>query len=261
MRYVGSKARIAKQIRDLALDLRTDDQNHYVEPFLGGANSFSVIAPHFTRATALELNQDVAMMWQAVKDGWTPPTNVSEDEYEALRHAPASPRRGFVGTGGSFGGKWFAGYARGGFMADGSPRNHQAESARAILKQAGALSNATIRAESYENAPVDRGCVVYCDPPYGSTLNYRAVENFDHERFWKVAAGWAELGALVLVSEYGAPDGWNCAREFDHRQSVSLARDRRKVVEKVFVHKSYGAVADVIELRWPTLGTALRDAA
>lgn len=180
-------------------------------------------------------------MWQAVKDGWQPPRDISEEEYASLKSGPPSALRGFAGTGGSFGGKWFAGYARGGKQANGSPRNHQAESARAVMKQATAMAHANIVAGSYEQLTVNSTCVIYCDPPYASTLNYKAVGEFDHDKFWTIAEQWTNQGALVLVSEYSAPGGWRCIAQFDHRRSVCLAGDRKANVERVFMLNEPGA--------------------
>ena len=48
------------------------------------------------------------------------------------------------------------------------------------------------------------GDVVYCDPPYRGTGNYRHTkEKFDHDKFWE----WVRTRDFpVYVSEYGAPD-------------------------------------------------------
>lgn len=236
MRYVGSKKRLAPKILEVIQQLR-GERNTYIEPFLGGANSFKVISPHFTVAVGIELCEDIALMWQAVRDGRVPPTEISEEEYEELRTGNPSARRGFVGFGGSFGGKWFGGYARGGFNSNGQPRNYQAESARAVLKNADTIKRAKIIHGDYSLAPVTSDCVVYCDPPYEGTIPYGAVGEFDSQRFWRTCEVWTRIGALVVVSEYTAPPGWSVIREFSHRQSVSMPNDRRETIERLFMFK------------------------
>lgn len=238
MRYVGSKKRLALKILEVVQEIRgCGARNTYIEPFLGGANSFKVISPHFDNAVGIELCEDIALMWQAVKDGWTPVTDVSEEEYAELRSSTPSALRGFVGIGGSFGGKWFGGYARGN-KCDGSPRNYLSESARAVLKNSDAIKRATIMHGDYTMAPVTSDCVVYCDPPYTGTLPYGSVGEFDSFRFWSVCESWASAGAAVLVSEYTAPDAWDVVREFPHRRSVSSVGNRCATVERLFMLRS-----------------------
>ncbi len=237
MRYPGSKARFARAIAGL-IEQHRGDRETYLEPFIGGANSFRVVAPTFRVALAGDGQADIAALWQAVAAGWRPPESVTEAEYQAARFWPPGALRGFIGSGCSFGGKWFGGYARGGYMADGSPRNHQAESARAVLAAAPAIRHATIEHRSYESWPVDGGHVVYADPPYAGTLRYAGESGrFDHEQFWKVAESWADTGAVVLVSEQTAPPGWQPALTFDRRTSVALAADRSMATEHVFMRE------------------------
>lgn len=239
MRYVGSKRKIAKRVLAEILK-RRGDRDVYWEPFVGGCNSFSVIAPHFRKVYGSDVHDDLIMMWRAVMDGWTPPEYVTEDEYAKLRNEPPSALRGFVGFGGSFGGKWFGGYARGGFMANGNPRNHQAESARAVMARRHEISGSQVQFDhgSYDRGRATSNMVVYCDPPYASTLGYKGTGEFDHAAFWRWCREQVNRGALVFVSEYSAPDDFECIAEFDHRMSVALTTDRKTTVERLFVHRS-----------------------
>lgn len=236
MRYVGSKKRIAKRILDEILS-RRENRDVYWEPFCGGLNSFSVVAPHFRKAFASDAHQDLILMWQTIQGGWIPPTEVTEEEYQDLRAAEPSALRGFVGMGGSFGGKWFGGYARGGFNSDGSPRNHQRESSTAAVQRMASLSeiDVTFRNASYSEGSAGPGFVVYCDPPYASTLGYRGTDEFDSESFWKWCRKQSRAGALVLVSEYTAPDDFTCVAEFSHRMSVALTGNRKVTTERMFM--------------------------
>lgn len=240
MRYVGSKRRIARKIRDVIISLR-GDRDVYWEPFAGGFNSFSVIAPEFRKAYASDAHEDLILMWQAVLSGWVPPVSVTPEEYERLRTAEPSALRGFVGFGGSFGGKWFGGYARGGKNADGTPRNYLAESARAVASCVAEMTKTgteiVVRHAQYHEGRGTSRMVIYCDPPYAGTLGYRGTDDFDHAAFWLWAEDQTRTGALVVVSEYSAPDGWQCVAEFDH--NVAITSDRKKTVERLFVHKLF----------------------
>lgn len=237
MRYVGGKTKIAATIASVLLKT-TNSRGRYIEPFLGGGAAFSVLAPHFEVAEAGDYHPDLVKMWKAVLfEGWEPPLHVSESRYLDLKYGPTSAERGFVGFGGSFGGKWFGGYARGGFNSDGTPRNYPAESARAVLKIRDRLSSANIlaiRHQSYVDWIVNRGDVVYCDPPYAETQKY-STGGFDHSLFWDTMRDWNSRGAHVFVSEYEAPKDWTCIWQREKRQTLAIGSENRDIrVEKLF---------------------------
>lgn len=236
MRYPGSKARYVKTIVGIIQE-RRDSREVYIEPFIGGANSFVAIAPLFTVACASDGHEDIALMWDAVSKGWLPPETVSEELYAELKHAKPSPLRGFVGYGCSFGGKWFGGYARGGFNSDGTPRNHQSESYRAVLKKAPVIMGKSIQHKSFQEwTSIGADTVVYCDPPYFGTLEYKTT--MDHVMFWKWAEDAVRNGALVIVSEQTAPKSWVSIHTFQRRSSTALADIRTLTAEHVFIHES-----------------------
>lgn len=239
MRYVGSKRKIAKRILAEIIS-RRGDRDIYWEPFVGGCNSFSIIAPHFRKAYGSDVHEDLIMMWQAVMNGWTPPEMITEDEYNALRHSESSALRAIAGFGGSFGGKWFGGYARPA-KSGTALRYYQnggtdyASSARAVTRQVSKVPHAQFDHGSYDRGRATSNMVVYCDPPYASTLGYKGTGDFDHVAFWQWCRDQADHGALVFVSEYTAPDDVACIAEFDHRMSVSLTADRKTTVERLFM--------------------------
>lgn len=230
MRYPGSKRRYRGVLVELIEKVR-DGRDIYLEPFLGGGESFEAVAPMFGTAMGGELNEDLAMMWDAVSKGWLPPEHVSETEYAEIRKSEPSALRGFVGTGCSFGGKWFGGYARGGFSG-GKPRDHQAESFRAVKRAAPAFAGREVRNCDYREWAVGSGMVVYCDPPYAGTLKYR--DDFDHEVFWQTMNEWSDSGAVVVVSEQSAPEGWGPILSLSRLSSTALASQRTSTTEYVF---------------------------
>jgi DNA adenine methylase len=186
---------------------RAEDQL-YVEPFAGGFNMVDKVAgPRY----ASDTHPYLIALFEAVRDGWRPPVDVDKDIYEDVRSYPDQwPDYfvGFVGFGCSFGGKWFAGFAQGGTTARGEPRNHAAESSRALIKQAPKLAGVTIRCHPYGSLspncePLADPCVIYCDPPYASTTGYKET-TFDHPHFWQWCRDMSDRHA-VFVSEYTAP--------------------------------------------------------
>jgi DNA adenine methylase len=186
-----------------------------------------------------DANADLMAMWKAAAaHEWLPPTVVTEDDYRARGKEPAETA--FIGFGCSFGGKWFGGYARDG---ERGHRNYALTSACSTMNKVQAMHGRRLDACGFESwdSRVDAGTVVYCDPPYAGTTGYSAVGAFDHERFWEVARRWADRGAVVLVSEYAAPEGWTVAAEFEHRVTVSGGGDGQRTAERVFARDASAA--------------------
>lgn len=238
MRYMGGKSRLAKSIRDVILQRVPSTDVTYWEPFVGGCGSFEIIAPEFTRSVGSDLHEDLILMWDSVIKGWEPPQVVSQGRYKELRDEAPSAERGFVGFGGSFSGKWFGGYAKGGFQSNGEPRNHQAESARNVLRTRNKLEgrNVTFRLGGYEEITPQSGDVVYCDPPYKGTSEYRDA-GFNSDSFYTWAEGLAAQGVYVFVSEYESPDGWTEIYRKERLSSTDLASKRKTAVDRLFTYR------------------------
>jgi DNA adenine methylase len=217
VQYLGGKQRIARSIARVVL-ATTDRRSRYVEPFLGGGSVMRALAPHFADAVAGDWSEDVCLLWQAVRDGWEPPTSVTEAEYEALRRSPPSALRGFVGFGCSFGGKFFGGFARG-------SRNYASLSAAPVERARGAASSLRLVARrDYGDwdGEVGPDSVVYCDAPYAETTGYASSRGgFCHDRFWRTCDAWVDRGAHVYVSEQRGPAHWNILWEHPHRKRVA----------------------------------------
>lgn len=228
MHYLGGKSRIAKKI---APYLGTGDL--YYEPFLGGGSVYGAVHSSFTKTVVSDIHLDLILMWQALRDGWTPPDTCFEEEYKKQRNEQPSPWRGLVGYGQSYGGKWFGGYARG-FSNDGvTPRNHLAEANRNNAKIAPFIQD--IRCCSYDEIEPPKGSTVYCDPPYANTTKYSM--DFDHDKFWETMRLWRGNGVRVFVSEYEAPEDFTCLAEFYTKQHLSHASQSRgsAITERLFV--------------------------
>lgn len=236
MRYMGGKSRIAQQLSEVMLE-NSHNRIRYVEPFVGGGAVAAKMGHQFKEALYGDMHEDLILMWQAVLEGWVPPNDVTPDEYAALRTAEPSALRGFVGMGGSFGGKWFGGYAKGGFQSDGTPRNHQAESSRAVIKVGeGMRAQAATRAfhGDYSNFAIYGNEVVYCDPPYADSTGY-STGDFDSATFWETMREWSNLGAEVFVSEYSAPEDFECLWSKDLIVQVKRGDEQRHTnTEKLF---------------------------
>ncbi|WP_461371870.1 DNA adenine methylase [Candidatus Darwinibacter acetoxidans] len=234
MRYMGGKFSMARRIADLLPDAPV-----VWEPFMGGGNVTIHLAKKYPKVIASDLHEDLMLMWQAVKDGWVPPSQVSREEYRKLRHAEPSALRGFVGFGCSFGGMWFNGYM--GVSSKHSP----AASARSVMRFQPHMGNVEFSRRSYDEISPAPGDVVYCDPPFEGVTKYSTGE-FDHGKFWEWAKDLSEQGVRVFVSEYTAPAGWTSVLEVDRPVSSAggVAQVGRRQLDKVFKYQPEGNYKD-----------------
>lgn len=247
MRYLGNKTRLAKELAPILTKNLTGD-NWYIEPFAGAFGMISNI--DYPNRIAYDKDSFIISLMREVRDGWTPPTDITEEEYKDYRNfASLKPEYAdsnliaqiaFAGYGCSFGGKWFGGFARGG-ESGGKPRNHVAESSRNLVKMQPKLQGIKIQCREYTDAPIGFDNVIYCDPPYSTGTQYKTT--FDHKKFWD----WIReisVDNYVYVSEYNAPDDFVSIWEKEHKSGIdNKAKTHKPTIEKLFVLK--GSKADV----------------
>jgi len=84
----------------------------------------------------------------------------------------------------------------------------------------------------YKTLNIPTGSIVYCDPPYKSTTGYNG--NFDHIEFWD----WCRvisINSSVFVSEYEAPDDFECVWSKSVSSSLTKNTGSKSGVERLFV--------------------------
>ena len=236
MRYLGGKNRLAKQIAPIILEYAEECGSFiYYEPFLGSAAiAQKLVNLGFDPANMFlsDSSLDLISMYNCIKNGWVPPSIVSEAEYkEAMKSKAPTGQRGFIGYGCSWGGKFFGGYAR------GEDRNYAAESKRAVTKTVQTLSGAEFSHFNYQDLRPKEGSVIYCDPPYANTTKYQG--EFNHKEFWGIVRHWTEdLLCVVLVSEYSAPPDFIEIWSATHHLGVRRNSDSQQTIERLFIHGS-----------------------
>lgn len=178
MKYMGSKARIAKEILPIMLKGRKMDQ-YWVEPFVGGGNLIDKVdGPRI----GSDIHEYLISMLHAASKGWTPPIDISETQYNRIIRNPEtySPELvGYVGFALSYGGKWNGGWCR----DSKGTRDYRKEAYNNAIKQFPNLLGAEFKCCDYKNLDIPEKSIVYCDPPYEGTTSYK--DNFDHPRFWQ----------------------------------------------------------------------------
>lgn len=225
MKFMGSKNKIAKYLLPFILERIKPDQ-HYVEPFVGGANMMDKVDHPFR--VGADLNHQLIEMWRALQKGWSPPENVSESEYQYIKAAqdiedPALVA--FVGFCCSFSSKWFGGFAK-----NKRGDNYAKQGANPLKKQIQYLQNVDFRCCSYQDLEIPEKSLIYCDPPYRGTTGYKM--GFDSGAFWQWCRDKAAEGHAVLISEYSAPADFICLLEIAHFTTVDSNKDKR--IERLF---------------------------
>ena len=236
MKYMGSKARIAKHILPIILAGRKDSQ-WYVEPFAGGMNTICrVTGPRI----AADANYHLIEMWRAIAGGWRPPGHVSKYEYCSIKERPCEHDPslvGWVGFNCSYSGKWFGGYAGHTKTKIGTIRDYQAEAIKNVTAQAAGLRDVVFLTGDYLCLDVPPSSLIYCDPPYEGTTHY--AKSIDHNLFWQWVRNKSVQGNTVFVSEYKAPPDFSCVWEGAVKSSLS-ANGRyggsMESIEKLFVY-------------------------
>lgn len=229
MKYMGSKARLKKHI----IPIINASGRVYYEPFAGGMNMIDGVLDAKERF-ANDRNKYVIAAFEALCSGWHPEF-ITREHYNELKKLNGDDHLiGWAGIACSYSGKWFGGYA-GIVETRGGRRDYQAEAIKNAIKQVKNLNGVTFSCLNYDEMNISDGSVVYCDPPYAGTTGYS--DSFDSNKFW----GWVRNLSLrcdVFVSEYNAPDDFDCIAEFSLSSSLS-ANGRyggnKSSSEKIFV--------------------------
>ena len=233
MRYMGGKHRLAKHLLNVMLP---SHEGAWIEPFVGSASVIAHVPQEYQRIGS-DLNPYLIDLHRALQSGWVPPTNLTNEEWRAIRdhkdhYDPALVA--FAGFGCSYGARWFEGYAR----SPKSPTtNHAAATARNLEHMRPLLAGIDFRHGSYDELvlPSPPG-TIYADPPYAGTKPYSGLPKFNHGRFWRWATLQARRGYKVYVSEFTAPEGWECIWEKERPISLTKDTGAKRGIERLFIH-------------------------
>jgi len=217
MKYMGSKARFAKEILPIMLEGRKPNQ-WYVEPFCGGCNAIDKVDGN---RLANDINHYLIDMWVELLQGWVP-NEVDKDTYLDIKSNNDKYHNCEVGWAGfncSYSGKYFGGFAGKTKTKIDTVRDYQAEAVRNVLRQVEKLKDVIFISAEYWNFAIPFESIIYCDPPYQDTTKYN--NDFDHDMFWSWVRNKSKLGNRVFVSEYNAPKDFECVWEKETKSSLS----------------------------------------
>lgn len=232
MKYMGSKRRTAKHILPIVLEKAKENNiTTWVEPFVGGANMIDKVPSNFKRI-GIDYNPHTIEALIAIRDLVNKlPNEVTEDEYKQLKGSKPEPIKSWLRFVASFGGKFDNGYAR----EKGSDEStFCGYGKRNAQKQSPNLQGVKFINRSYDEYSEFENCLIYCDPPYEGTTSYK-TGSFDHLKFWDWCRKMSEKN-LVFVSEYKAPDDFECVWQGEVKTNFASKRDEatHNAVEKLF---------------------------
>lgn len=234
MKYMGSKARFAKEILRIILKERKPEQ-WYIEPFAGGMNIIDKVNGN---RIANDIHPNLIAMWkEIVYKMWIPPMYTKEQYIDIRDNKQNYPEYvvGWVGFNCSYSGKYFGGFAGQTKTKIGTVRDYQQEAKSNVSNQIYNLKDVVFENKPYLELKFPPNSIIYCDPPYEGTTKY--TNKFDHKLFWNWVRNISKQGHTVFVSEYNAPNDFKCIWSKEAKSSLSAngkIGGNKVSVEKLF---------------------------
>ena len=210
--------------------LKEREQRTWVEPFVGGGNMIDKVDGD---RIGNDYNEYMYSLLVALRDGWIPPDEISEEYYKEIKTKQSKYEKhlvGYVGSQLTFGATWFGTYRRDKM----GKRNYSDEARRGVLKQAPKLKGVDFYNLSYQDLEIPNNSLIYCDPPYEGVFGYEKGKTFNHVDFWEWARVKTKQGHQVYVSEYNAPDDFKCVWQKQMSQRMNNNSGASKPIEKLF---------------------------
>lgn len=239
MKYMGSKSRIAKEILPIILKNRKDGQ-WFVDMFCGGC---SVVEMVDGNRMANDKNKYLIAMWKGLQDNRERPKIIDKELYSRARTEYNNSTNiefddfliGWIGWMGSYNGRFFDGGYSGHDVGE-THRDYISEQIRNTESQIDKLKTVRFFSKDYSGFDFKETCVIYCDIPYKNTKQYATSKNFDYDKFWAWAKDMSLKGHEVFVSEYNAPDDFECVWQKEITNSMNT-KNTYKPIEKLFKYK------------------------
>ena len=201
-RYHGGKIRIGNHIAKAIIKYIKEYKDNYIidgycEPFCGMCGVYRYIVKYtcYNNYLAYDINSGVINFWNSLKNGWKPPENISEKDFNNLKQTrnEMTSEHMFVGHLCSFGGHYFGSFTE---------NYNTTHSRRKCINDALLLKNVSFKVNEYNNITNLKNFIIYCDPPYKKNHKYKV--KFDNDSFWKWCQDMAKDN-IVIVSEQSCP--------------------------------------------------------
>jgi DNA adenine methylase len=138
-----------------------------------------------------------------------------------------------IGTQLTFGCEWWGSFRRDNI----GKRKYDLEAYNNVMNQQPNLIGVEFNCGDYRDLLIPERSFIYCDPPYRGVRKYVGNVKFDSDIFWQWCRDRSMEGHIVYVSEYSAPDDFECiwSKEISASVNNSIKSGRGlKAVEKLF---------------------------
>ena len=236
MIYMGSKKRLSKELVPIIQNYITENTVGYIEPFVGGANIIDKIKCDNRYGFDLH-KQLIELIIKLQNDIDGIPNEIPYEEYMEVKNNKENYEDwylGLVGFLGSFGAKYFGGYAR--HNKDDFTEQIQRGSIKNLKKQYDDLKDVKFECKDFREIKDIKGYVIYCDPPYKGATKYSTKE-FPYDEFYNWCREMSKDN-VVLISEYNMPEDFKCIWQKDNKINFDSNRtNANSKIEKLFIIK------------------------
>lgn len=236
MIYMGSKRRLSKELVPIIQSYITENTVGYIEPFVGGANIIDKIKCD-NRYGFDSHKQLIELFIKLQNDIDGIPNEIPYEEYMKVKNSKESYEDwylGLVGFLGSFGAKYFGGYAR--HNKNDFTEQIQRGSIKNLKKQYDDLKDVKFECKDFREIKNIKGYVIYCDPPYKGVTKYSTKE-FPYDEFYNWCREMSKDN-VVLISEYNMPEDFKCIWQKDNKINFDSNRtNANSKIEKLFIIK------------------------
>jgi DNA adenine methylase len=230
---MGSKARFAKEIIPIILKDRKPNQ-WFADLFCGGCNLLDKVDG---KRIGNDRNQYLIALWKGLQEDRELIMDIPKELFSKARDQFNGREDygfddftiGWIGFMGGFNGRFYGG----GYSGKHGTRDYVAEQIRNTLKQKDKLKDVRFFSKDYSEFDFKEPCIIYCDPPYFGTKEYDTKNKFDHVKFWDWCRETTKKGHQVFVSEYSAPDDFECVWQKDVKVSIRPTKTLNQT-EKLF---------------------------
>lgn len=235
MQYMGSKNRIAKHILPIMLKKANEKSiTTWIEPFVGGGNVIDKVPDTFKRI-GIDCNAHVICAMIDIRDSYDRlPNKLTEEDYKKLKGSEPEHIKSWLRFVASFGYKFDNGYSR---CKGSNETTYIGYGKRNALKQSPKIQDVDFLCLDYKDFEYPKNSLIYCDPPYEGTTGYKI--KFNHQEFWEWCRKMTKEGHTVFISEYKAPDDFECIWKGELKTNFASQREKatHKAIEKLFVYK------------------------
>ena len=233
MKYMGSKSRIANEILPIILKNRKENQ-YYVEPFCGGCN---IIDKVDGKRIGSDYNEYLIEMWKGLQSDTERPNEIDKELYCRVRtefnnnvnNQLTKFEIGWIGWMASYNGRFFDG----GYSGKTKDRDYVKEQIKNTENQIEKIKGIEFYSCSYDELQIPQNSIIYCDPPYKNTKQYLVSKCFDHNKFWQWCRDMSNNGHDVFISEYNAPDDFECVWSKEITNSMNSTKTY-KPIERLY---------------------------